>query len=153
MTEQQVYNGPTEIVQTTNLGTPTAFFSVRDIHAFYAESYIVQGVSFNIHEEILALLGRNGAGKTSTLRAIARCDDPEVRGGEIWLDHQALHSMKAYEASQRGVSLVPEDRRIIPGLSVEENLILPQIEEPIGWGIDRIYDLFLVSKNVGIKRA
>ena len=50
--------------------------------------------------------------------------------------------MKAYEASQRGISLVPEDRRIIPGLSVEENLILAQIEEPIGWGIDRIYDLF-----------
>ena len=143
MTEQQTYDGPTEIVQTTNLGTPTAFCSVRDIHAYYAESYIVQGVSFNIHEgEILALLGRNGAGKTSTLRAIARCDDPEVRRGEIWLDHEALHTMKAYEASQRGISLVPEDRRIIPGLSVEENLILAQIEEPIGWGIDRIYDLF-----------
>jgi len=143
MTEQHVFTGPTEIVKTTNLGTPTAFFSVADIHAYYAESYIVQGVSFNIHEgEILALLGRNGAGKTSTLRAIARCDDPEVRSGEIWLDHQPLHAMKAYEASQRGVSLVPEDRRIIPGLSVEENLILAQIEEPIGWGIDRIYDLF-----------
>ena len=96
MTEQQTYDGPTEIVQTTNLGTPTAFCSVRDIHAYYAESYIVQGVSFNIHEgEILALLGRNGAGKTSTLRAIARCDDPEVRRGEIWLDHEALHTMPA----------------------------------------------------------
>ena len=50
MTEQQTYDGPTEIVQTRNLGTPTAFCSVRDIHAYYAESYIVQGVSFNIHE-------------------------------------------------------------------------------------------------------
>ena len=143
MTEERVFKGPTETVKTTNLGTPAAFFSVADIHAYYAESYIIQGVSFNVHEgEILALLGRNGAGKTSTLRAIARCDDPEVRLGEIWLDHEPLHTMKAYQAAQRGVALVPEDRRIIQGLSVEENLILAQIEEPIGWGIERIYDLF-----------
>ena len=143
MSDSVVFDGPTEIVQTTNLGTPTAFCSVHDIHAYYGESYIVQGVSFNIHEgEILALLGRNGAGKTSTLRSIARCDDPQVMYGEIWLDHQPLHLMKPFEAAQNGVSLVPEDRRIISGLSVEENLILAQIEEPIGWGIERIYDLF-----------
>ena len=143
MSDSVVFDGPTEIVQTTNLGTPTAFCSVHDIHAYYGESYIVQGVSFNIHEgEILALLGRNGAGKTSTLRSIARCDDPQVMSGEIWLDHQPLHLMKPFEAAQNGVSLVPEDRRIISGLSVEENLILAQIEEPVGWGIDRIYDLF-----------
>tara|TARA_X000000950_G_scaffold176157_1_gene214040 strand:+ start:1640 stop:2410 length:771 start_codon:yes stop_codon:yes gene_type:complete len=119
------------------------FFSVADIHAYYAESYIVQGVSFDVNEgEILALLGRNGAGKTSTLRSIARCDDPEIKSGEIWLDNQPLHLMKAYQASQDGVALVPEDRRVIQGLSVEENLILAQIEEPIGWNIERIYDLF-----------
>jgi branched-chain amino acid transport system ATP-binding protein len=143
MSEPTVFEGPTEVVQTTNLGTPTAFCSVHDIHAYYGESYIVQGISFNIHEgEILALLGRNGAGKTSTLRSIARCDDPQLAAGEIWLDHQPLHLMKPFEAAQRGVSLVPEDRRIISGLSVEENLVLAQIEEPIGWGIERIYDLF-----------
>lgn len=119
------------------------FFSVADIHAYYAESYIVQGVSFDVNEgDILALLGRNGAGKTSTLRSIARCDDPEIKSGEIWLDNQPLHLMKAYQASQDGVALVPEDRRVIQGLSVEENLILAQIEEPIGWNIERIYDLF-----------
>ena len=103
----------------------------------------VQGVSFNVHEgEILALLGRNGAGKTSTLRSIARLDSPEVQRGEIWLDHQALHKMTSYQAATSGVSLVPEDRRIISGLTVEENLQLAQIAEPIGWGLDRIYDLF-----------
>ena len=119
------------------------FFSVADIHAYYAESYIVQGVSFDVNEgEILALLGRNGAGKTSTLRSIARCDDPEIKSGEIWLDNQPLHLKKAYQASQDGVALVPEDRRVIQGLSVEENLMLAQIEEPIGWNIERIYDLF-----------
>jgi len=120
-----------------------AYFSVYDIHAYYGESYIMQGVSFNVHEgEILALLGRNGAGKTSTLRAIARLDNPMLTHGEIWLDHQHLHLMKSYEAAQAGVALVPEDRRIIQGLTVEENIQLAQIEKPIGWSIDRIYDLF-----------
>jgi branched-chain amino acid transport system ATP-binding protein len=120
-----------------------AFLSVHDIHAYYGESYIVQGVSFNVHEgEILALLGRNGAGKTSTLRTIARLDDPLLMKGEIWLDHKHLHKMSSHEAAVNGIALVPEDRRIIPGLTVEENLQLAQIVEPIGWGIDRIYELF-----------
>ena len=64
-----------------------AYFSVQDIHAYYGESYIVQGVSFDVKEgEILALLGRNGAGKTSTMRTIARTDDPQLKSGEIWLN-------------------------------------------------------------------
>ncbi|WP_298836852.1 ABC transporter ATP-binding protein [Roseobacter sp. S98] len=123
--------------------TAPAFLSVWDMHAYYGESYIVQGISFNVHEgEILALLGRNGAGKTSTLRAIARLADPEVRHGEIWLDHQPLHKMSSYQASQAGLGLVPEDRRIIAGLTVEENLKLAQIAPPVGWSLDRVYDLF-----------
>lgn len=123
--------------------TAPAFLSVWDMHAYYGESYIVQGISFNVHEgEILALLGRNGAGKTSTLRAIARLADPEVKRGEIWLDHQPLHSMSSYQASQAGLGLVPEDRRIIAGLTVEENLKLAQIAPPIGWSLERVYDLF-----------
>ncbi|QBF32570.1 ABC transporter ATP-binding protein [Thalassococcus sp. S3] len=123
--------------------TAPAFLSVWDMHAYYGESYIVQGISFNVHEgEILALLGRNGAGKTSTLRSIARIGDPEVRQGEIWLDHQPLHNMSSHEAASVGLGLVPEDRRIIPGLTVEENLKLAQIAPPIGWSLDRLYDLF-----------
>jgi len=119
------------------------YFSVRDIHAYYGESYIVQGVSFDINEgEVLALLGRNGAGKTSTLRSIARTGDPEVHQGEIWLNNNALHDMKSYEAAQHGLALVPEDRRIIQGLTVEENLQLAQINPPIGWSFERIYELF-----------
>jgi len=123
--------------------TAPAFLSVWDMHAYYGESYIVQGISFNVHEgEILALLGRNGAGKTSTLRSIARIGDPQVTHGEIWLDHQPLHNMSSHEASVSGLGLVPEDRRIIPGLTVEENLKLAQIAPPIGWSIERLYDLF-----------
>ncbi|MEO1919469.1 MAG: ABC transporter ATP-binding protein [Paracoccaceae bacterium] len=120
-----------------------AYFSLHDIHSYYGESYIVQGVSFNIHEgEILALLGRNGAGKTSTLRSIAQIGDPQVTHGECWLDHQPLHDMKSFEAARAGVMLVPEDRRIIQGLTVQENLELAQIAPPHGWSIERIYELF-----------
>ncbi|MCP5038637.1 MAG: ABC transporter ATP-binding protein [Rhodobacteraceae bacterium] len=125
-----------------NASAPS-YFSVWDLHAYYGESYIVQGVTFNVQEgEILALLGRNGAGKTSTLRAIARLADPMLTHGEIWLDHQKLHSMKSYEAAQAGLGLVPEDRCIIQGLTVEENIQLAQIAEPVGWSLDRLYDLF-----------
>jgi len=119
------------------------YFSCRDLHAYYGESYIVQGVSFDVHEsEIVALLGRNGAGKTSTLRSIARLGDPQLKRGEIWLNDQPLHKMSAWQAARRGVALVPEDRRIIGGLSVEENLKLAQIEEPVGWSIERLYQHF-----------
>ncbi|MEM8979324.1 MAG: ABC transporter ATP-binding protein [Pseudomonadota bacterium] len=123
--------------------TAPAFLSVWDMHAYYGESYIVQGISFNVHEgEILALLGRNGAGKTSTLRSIARIGSPMVTNGEIWLDHKPLHTMASHEAAAEGLGLVPEDRRIIPGLTVEENLQLAQIAPPIGWSLERLYELF-----------
>lgn len=124
-------------------GGAPAFFSAWDMHAYYGESYIVQGVRFDIREgEILALLGRNGAGKTSTLRTIARMDNPQLTHGEIWLDHQPLHEMKSYQAARLGVGLVPEDRRIIQGLTVQENIELSQIAEPKGWSIERIYEHF-----------
>ncbi|WP_340150418.1 ABC transporter ATP-binding protein [uncultured Sneathiella sp.] len=119
------------------------YFSAKDIHAYYGESYIVQGVSFDIEEgDIVALLGRNGAGKTSTLRALARVDSPNLKRGEIYLDGKPMHTLKAFQAASEGVQLVPEDRRIIGGLTVEENLVLAQVAEPKGWEIERIYDHF-----------
>ncbi|MBI1416492.1 MAG: ATP-binding cassette domain-containing protein [Limimaricola sp.] len=144
MTHVEHLKGPEPFSRDRNMAATSAkFLSVWDIQAYYGESYIVQGVSFDIHEgEILALLGRNGAGKTSTLRTIARLDNPALRHGEIWLDHQPLHKMRAHQASAAGIALVPEDRRIIPGLTVEENLQLAQIAPPIGWSLDRIYELF-----------
>ena len=103
----------------------------------------VDGLSFAVERgEIFALLGPSGSGKTSTLRTIARLANPRLGSGEIWLDGQPLHRMAAWQAARCGVGLVPEDRRIIGGLTVEENLLLAQIEEPRGWSLERIYEHF-----------
>ncbi|MDB5586181.1 MAG: transporter ATP-binding protein [Devosia sp.] len=129
--------------QAASVETIRPFFSVRDVHAYYGESYIVQGVSLDIRQgEILALLGRNGAGKTSTLRAIARTDDPQLRQGEIWLDGVPIHQMKSFQAARAGIQLVPEDRRIIAGLTVEENLALARVAPGHGWELEQIYQSF-----------
>ncbi len=132
-----------EALDPSNSKSNSCYLSVSDIHAYYGESYIVQGVNFTVNEgEILALLGRNGAGKTSTLRAIARADSPSLQSGEVWLDQQSIHDKQAHEAARLGIALVPEDRCIFPGLTVEENLQLAQIAKPLGWPIKRIYELF-----------
>ena len=120
-----------------------ALLRVEGLETAYGDSQVLFGISLEVQEgEVVALLGRNGAGKTSTLRSIARLDAPKLQQGEIWLDGQPLHTMSAYQASRLGVGLVPEDRRIIPSLTVEENLQLAQIEKPIGWSIERIYEHF-----------
>jgi branched-chain amino acid transport system ATP-binding protein len=119
------------------------FFACRGLDAYYGDSYIVQNVSFSLNKgEILALLGRNGAGKTSTLRAIARASSPELHGGEVVLDGVKLHGRPNYFAAEAGIQLVQEDRRIIPGMTVEQNLQLATISGSKGWPFERIYELF-----------
>ncbi|MCT7374619.1 ABC transporter ATP-binding protein [Chelativorans salis] len=126
-----------------NVDPRSHYFAVRGLQAYYGDSYIVQDISFDINEgEILALLGRNGAGKTSTLRTIARTDSPMLREGEIWLRGEPVHKMQSFEAARHGIQLVPEDRRIIPGMTVEENLDLACISGETGWSYERIYTLF-----------
>jgi len=136
-------NTSTDMVEGAGALENSPYFSVRDIHAYYGESYIVQGVSFEVEEgKILALLGRNGAGKSSTLRAICRAEDPEIRSGGIYLDGLPIHEMKGYMAARAGIQLVPEDRRIIQGLTVEENLQLAQVAPGHGWTPEEVYEHF-----------
>lgn len=136
-------DGATDVANGDSDARPATFFSCTNLKSYYGDSYIVQDVSFDMAEgEIVALLGRNGAGKTSTLRTIARADAPELKSGEIWLDGVPLHDMAAHEAANVGVQLVQEDRRIIQGLTVEENLDLATISGKPGWSYERIYELF-----------
>ena len=93
--------------------------------------------------EILALLGRNGAGKTSTLRAIARLGDPSLQAGEIWLDGKPMHAMKAFAGGPRQASSwCPRTGASSPGLTVEENLSSAQVAPGHGWTLERIYEHF-----------
>lgn len=120
-----------------------SFFSVSGLCSYYGDSYIVQNISFEVNEgEIIALLGRNGAGKTTALRTIARLDSPQLRSGEIWLGGEPLHTCSSHEAANLGVQLVPEDRRIISGLTVQENIELAGISGKRGWSDEQLYDLF-----------
>jgi branched-chain amino acid transport system ATP-binding protein len=123
--------------------TERPYLACSGLQAYYGDSYIVQNVSFELEEgQILALLGRNGAGKTSTLRSIARATTPELRSGEIYLSGVSLHDKPNYAAARLGVQLVQEDRRIIPGLTVEENIQLAQISGEKGWSFEQIFALF-----------
>ena len=132
-----------DTVPSTASNTAQGYFEVQGLKAYYGDSYIVQDVSFSVNEgEIVALLGRNGAGKTSTLRAIARAASPELREGSIYLQGESIHDKQDFEAALAGIQLVPEDRRIISGLTVEENLDIARISGDAGWDYERIYNLF-----------
>jgi branched-chain amino acid transport system ATP-binding protein len=98
---------------------------LTNLDAFYGDSHILHGVSLTVREgEGLALLGRNGAGKTTLLKSIMAAG-PRVAGG-IAFDGKALGGMPTHRRARAGISLVPEDRRLFPHLSVEANLVLAQ---------------------------
>ena len=98
--------------------------SVRGIHTYYGDSYVLQGVSLDLEEgRIAAILGRNGMGKTTLIRSVAGLTPP--RRGEIVFKGQSLRGLPPYAIAQRGLALVPQGRRIFRSLSVRENLLLP----------------------------
>jgi branched-chain amino acid transport system ATP-binding protein len=118
--------------------------SLTDVHAFYGDSHILHGVSFSLQPGgVLALLGRNGAGKTTCISTIIGFLNP--KGGEIRLFGEAIEGLSPERISRLGIGLVPQGRRIFPSLTVRENLLVAQqrektVEKP--WSIERIYDLF-----------
>ncbi len=112
---------------------------LNSVDAYYDESHILRDLSMMVKEgEICALLGRNGAGKTTTLRSIAGATPPTVRSGSIRFDGNDVTGVTAEDISIRGISLVPEERRIFPNLSVAENLHLAEVVNNASntWGRD-----------------
>ena len=101
----------------------TALLEIEDLHAWYGASHILHGISLHVNEgEVVALVGRNGAGKTTTLRAMMGLM-PKARG-EVRFAGRELLPLRAHQRFHLGLAYVPEDRRIVPGLSVRENLRL-----------------------------
>lgn len=104
-----------------------SLLELDSVDAYYGESHILRDVSMSVEEgEICALLGRNGAGKTTTLRSIAGATPPEVRDGTVTFEGEDITGVAAEDISVRGISLVPEERRVFPDESVSENLHLAE---------------------------
>jgi len=120
---------------------------VNAIHSFYGKSHILQGVSFNLEQaSLVCLLGRNGVGKTTTLKSIIGMVKPAE--GSILFKEKEIIGRQPFEIARLGVGIVPEDRRIFPSLTVHENLmmgVLRRAENVLTkerWSAEKIYDLF-----------
>jgi branched-chain amino acid transport system ATP-binding protein len=112
---------------------------VDSIHTYYGESHVLHGVSLRVGPgEAVALLGRNGAGKTTAIRSIVGFTPP--RAGRVVFEGQAIERWPAYRIARRGLALVPQGRRIFAPLSVRENLLLGARSE--GWTLARVFELF-----------
>ncbi len=118
--------------------------SVQGIDTAYGASQVLFGVSLEVDEgEVVGLLGRNGMGKTTTVRSIMGLTPP--KGGEISFEGRLISTQPPYRVAQRGVGLVPEGRHIFPNLSAEENLVATArnaFNRPDPWTLGRVYDLF-----------
>jgi branched-chain amino acid transport system ATP-binding protein len=115
---------------------------VEDLHAYYGKSHILQGISFRVaNGEIVSLLGRNGAGRTTTIRTIMG----QVRAtGAIQFNGERIDGLKPHEIARRGLGYVPEDREIFPGLTVRENLVLgiKPGRRRSRWSVDDMFEIF-----------
>jgi branched-chain amino acid transport system ATP-binding protein len=128
--------------------------AVEDVHAYYGQSHIIQGVSLHVARgETVALVGRNGAGKTTLLKTIMGI--VRARRGQVRLDGADVTALPTYVIARRGITLVPEDRRIFPRLTVEENLRVallartartdngePSPRDGSAAGLDEVFDYF-----------
>jgi branched-chain amino acid transport system ATP-binding protein len=126
-----------------------SLLSVRDLHVYLGEAHVLQGIEFDVAEGgVTALLGRNGVGKTTTLRALMGLVD---RRGSITLGGEELVATPTHKIVQRGVGYVPEDRDVFAGLTVEENLRLAERDGSSRY--DLVYELFPELKERARQRA
>ena len=115
---------------------------IENLHAYYGKSHVLHGVAFDVQQgEIVALLGRNGSGRSTTAKAIMGLVSWE--GGIVWKG-KPLHQRKAYEIAHAGIGYVPESRDVFPNLTVHQNLLLGQKGKgrDSRWGFDDMYAMF-----------
>jgi branched-chain amino acid transport system ATP-binding protein len=114
---------------------------IQDLHAWYGESHILHGVNLTVHEgEVVTLLGRNGAGRTTTMRAIVGLTG--TRKGSITINGTETIKLPPHKVAHCGVGYCPEERGIFASLTAEENLMLPPTIAPGGMSVEEIYEMF-----------
>jgi branched-chain amino acid transport system ATP-binding protein len=119
----------------------SALLEVDRINSYYGDSHILFDVSLHVEKnEVVALLGRNGAGKSTTLKSLIGAVRP--RSGHVTLDGTPTQHLPPHAIAARGLQLVPEDRRIFGSLNVEENVVLAGLTAPERWPLDRIWEIF-----------
>ena len=116
--------------------------AVRDLHTYYGDSYVLQGVSLEVEPgRVSVLMGRNGVGKTTLIRSVMSLTPP--RRGSVLLDGKELVGLPAYEVARRGIALVPQGRRIFKSLTVAEHLDSAHRKQgEAAWPLERIFELF-----------
>ncbi|NMM14147.1 MAG: ABC transporter ATP-binding protein [Rhodoferax sp.] len=119
----------------------TELLRIEDLHAWYGESHILHGVNLSVHQgEVVTLLGRNGAGRTTTMRAIV--GQTGKRTGSIKINGVETVKLAPHKVAHLGVGYCPEERGIFASLTTEENLMLPPTLAPGGMSVEEIYEMF-----------
>jgi ABC-type branched-subunit amino acid transport system ATPase component len=124
-----------------------ALLKLEQVQAFYGSAHILHGLSLQVQPgERVALIGRNGVGKTTVVNTILGL--AQLRGGQLWLQGRRVQRARAYLAAQHGIAVVPQGRRIVANLTVEENLLLGAACARKGpWNVQRIYELFPILRE------
>src|SRR5262249_13705964 len=123
-----------------------SLLEVKGLNSYYGDSHILFDVSLYVDQhEVVALLGRNGAGKSTTLKSLMGVVTPKA--GSILFDGVQLAGLKSHAVARAGMQLVHESRNIFGSLNVEENLILAGLTAPNRWPLDRIYEMFPALKR------
>ena len=134
----------TALAQKTNAASSAAsapLLDVKDLHAWYGESHVLHGISFDVKPgEVVTLLGRNGAGKTTTLKSVMGIL-PKRKGSVTFSGKELMH-LPARHVAKAGIAYCPEERGIFSSLNVEENLMLPPQVKPGGMSVEQIFELF-----------
>jgi branched-chain amino acid transport system ATP-binding protein len=117
---------------------------VKNVHSYYGEAHVVQGASLTVGaSEVVALLGRNGMGKTSLIRSIMALAAPQMRSGTVRWNGEDLSGLTPHEIARRKIGYVPQGRRLFPSLTVTEHLIvLKSPRAANGWTVERVFALF-----------
>ena len=133
-------------------GEYSTFLCVDSLNAFYGESHVLHNVTFEMQAgEVVTLLGRNGAGKSTTLKAIMGMLD-RTRGSIVFKDRQ-LNGMRSFEIGRLGIAYCPEERGILASLNVEENLMLPPVVAKGGLTLKELDELFPNLASAGVRQA